>query len=99
MSHNLTIIQYNCGNSNHKATRPFFDAVIREKQQVLAVQEPYFNKHTKSTYCPPGYQLLLRAADNTKVCFMVSQSLRLEDWRVEDVGAYIAILPIPTGRR
>ena len=99
MSHNLTIIQYNCGNSNYKVTRPFFDAAICEKQQVLVIQEPYFNKRTKSTYCPLGYHLLMRAADSTKICFMVSQNLRLEDWQFEDVGAYAAILRIRTDSR
>lgn len=69
----LTVLQYNCGNSNHRGSRHWFDAASQAEHQVLAIQEPYFNKRTRSTYCPPGFTLLYEPYEATRVCFMVSK--------------------------
>src|SRR6266705_2303488 len=56
--HHLTIIQYNCGNANHRLARPLLNSLDPGKHHILAIQEPYYNTYTKSTYCPQGFQLL-----------------------------------------
>src|SRR5437868_2550624 len=88
----FTVIQYNCGNANQGAVRPFFDAASQAKHQVLAIQEPGHNKHTKSTYCPKGYVLSYEALLTTKVCFMVSRDIDVAHWRCRQYGPYIASL-------
>ena len=58
----FTVIQYNCGNANQGAARPFFDAAMQARHQVLAIQELSYNKFTKSTYCPRNFTLSYDAA-------------------------------------
>ena len=76
----MAILQYNCGNANHKSARPFFDRLDPDAHHIVAVQEPYFNTRTNSTYCPPGYHLAYRPDASTRVCFMVSRALGIESW-------------------
>jgi exonuclease III len=90
----LTILQYNCGNANHQKARPFFDAASQAKHQVLAVQEPGYLKHNKSTYCPRGFTLLYDALPTTRACFMVSKSLDMAHWSYKQHGPYIASLQL-----
>lgn len=69
MSYKLTIVQYNCGHSNAAASRALFDSFT--SPLVLAIQEPAYNRYTKSTYCPKPYQLAYEALPETRVCFMI----------------------------
>ena len=48
----LTIIQYNCGNANHRFTRPLLDSLDLGKHYIFAIQEPYYNTYIQSIYCP-----------------------------------------------
>ena len=68
----LTIIQYNCNNANQGAVRALFDSFSPQKHQILAIQEPGFNKLTNSTYCPKGYTLSFDPCLTIKVCFITS---------------------------
>jgi len=88
----FTVIQYNCGNSNHKATQPLFDSMPQARHQVLAIQEPGFNKLTNSTYCPKGYTLAFATLPTTKVCFMISREISAAHWKQTQYGPYIAAL-------
>jgi Endonuclease-reverse transcriptase len=87
-----TIIQYNCGNANQGACRPFFDSVTPADHQVLAVQEPAYNKYTKSIYCPRGFTLTYDALPTTKVCFMISKNIDLAHWKRRQYGPFTAAL-------
>ena len=39
----LTIIQYNCGNANHRLARPLLDSLDLKKYHILTIQELYYN--------------------------------------------------------
>jgi len=88
------ILQYNCGKANYKATRPIFDAVSHASHQILAVQEPGYNKHTNTTYCPKGYVLAYDNNPWTKVCFMISRELPIASWSYQPHGQYVAALRV-----
>src|SRR5437763_10059552 len=90
----FTILQYNCGNANYRTARPWFEAVLPADHQVLASQEPGYNRVTKSTFCPRGYTLLYEALPTTKVCFMVSNIIHTAYWTHIQYGPYVASLQI-----
>jgi endonuclease/exonuclease/phosphatase (EEP) superfamily protein YafD len=90
----LTILQYNCGNANHKKVRPWFDAASQATHQVLAIQEPGYSKLSKSTYCPKGFTLLYEALPTTRVCFMVSREINAAHWLYKQHGPYVAVLQL-----
>lgn len=92
----ITIIQYNCGNSNHKATRPFFEAISPKSHQVIAVQEPAYNWQTGATFCPKGYTLSYESHPTTKVGFMVSREISAAHWSRKQYGPHIATLYLQT---
>jgi hypothetical protein len=92
MSKDLKIIQFNCGNSNGKATRAFFDSV--EHAPILAIQEPGYSPYTKSTYCPRPYELAYEALPATKVCFMVRRDIGDAQWRRTQYGPNVAVLEL-----
>ena len=94
----LTIIQYNCGNANHRLARPFFDSLDPGQHHIVAVQEPYFNTRTKSTYVPPGYHLVYHPEAPTRVCVMVSKQLDVRLWAGHAVCEDIAVLTLETER-
>jgi hypothetical protein len=88
----LTIIQYNCNNANQGAVRALFDSFSPQKHQILAIQEPGFNKLTNSTYCPRGYTLSFDPCPTTKVCFMTSQDIDQTSWQRRQYGPYVMAL-------
>lgn len=88
------ILQFNCGLANYKATRPIFDAVSHASHQILAIQEPGYNKHTSTTYCPKGYVLAYDNNPWTKVCFMISRELPISSWSYQPHGQYVAALRV-----
>jgi Reverse transcriptase (RNA-dependent DNA polymerase)/Endonuclease-reverse transcriptase len=92
MDHSLTIVQYNCGNSNGKATRALFDSF--EAPAVIAIQEPGWNKMTKSTTCPRRYQLAYEARPETRVCFMIRRDIGEAHWRRTQYGPNVATLTL-----
>ena len=69
----LTVLQYNYSNSNHRGSRHWFDAASQAEHQLLAIQEPYFDKRTRSTYCPSGFTLLYELYEATRTYFIVSK--------------------------
>jgi len=92
----LIVLQYNCGNSNQKATRPFFDAATPAEHHVIAVQEPGYNSASKTTYCPKGYARAYQADPTTKTCFFVSKQINEAHWLHEQFGPYVAVLHLET---
>ena len=94
MNHKLTIVQYNCGHTNSRASRPLFDSFTQP--QVLAIQEPAYNRLTKSTYCPKPYELAYEALPETRVCFMVRRDVGAAQWKRRQYGPNVATLEIDT---
>ena len=92
MRNKTTIVQYNCGHSNGKATRALFDSF--EDPAILAIQEPGYNNYTKSTYCPKPYQLAYEARPETRVCFMIRRDVGESQWKRKQYGPNVAALTI-----
>ena len=65
----LTIIQYNCGYLNYKATCPLFNNLNPKKHQIIILQKPTYNKQTRKTYQPKGYYFLYKPDLITCICF------------------------------
>lgn len=84
------ILRFNCGLANYKGTRPVFDAVSPAIHQILAIQEPGFNYHSRTTYCPKGYTLAFEGGDTTKVCFMISKAIPLQHWEYRAHSIHVA---------
>ena len=79
----ISIIQFNCGQTNYRTSRPIFDALESANRTLLAIQEPAFSKVTSSTYCPRGFKLVYEANPATRVCFMVSENVEVGHWRCQ----------------
>jgi hypothetical protein len=90
----LQIIQYNCGNTNATASRALFDSFTQPR--VLAIQEPSYNRYTRSTYCPKPYQLAYEALPATRVCFMIRRDIPISHWKRTQYGPNTAALQIQT---
>ena len=87
-----TIVQFNCGHSNGQASRPLFDSM--EQAIVIAVQEPRYNRLTRSTYCPRPYELAYEAQPETRVCFMIRRDVGPSRWRRRQYGPNVAALQL-----
>jgi len=92
MNHKLSIVQYNCGQANAKATRALFDSF--EEPLILAIQEPGYNNRTKSTYCPKPYQLAYEALPEIRTCFMIRRDVPASQWKRRQYGPNVATLTI-----
>jgi exonuclease III len=94
----LTIVQYNCGHSNYRSTRPLFDCLDPEEYQIIALQEPAYNKQTRKTYQPKGYYLLYEPNPATRTCFLVSQHIDTQAWSYHNISPNIDKLQLATDR-
>jgi hypothetical protein len=90
----LTIVQYNCGHSNYRTTRPLFDSLDPEEHQIIALQEPAYNKKTHKTYQSKGYYLLYEPDPAARVCFLISQHINIQAWSYHTISPNIAKLQI-----
>ena len=61
---------------------------------MLAIQEPAFNKFTESTYCPRGFKLIYDAKPATRVCFLISEELGIDQWRYKVYSPHVIRLEI-----
>lgn len=92
----LQIIQYNCGNANYRMAKSLFDSLDPSRHHLIAVQEPFFNRAARTTYCPLGYTLCYLPKEGTRVCFLVSKRIRTQDWLAQLDGEDIITLSIRT---
>ena len=92
----LHILQLNCGNTNQTLYKGLLDAVSPRDYPIMALQEPWYNRHTSSTYAPRPYHLLYQPAASSRVCFLVSKTLSLDSWTVRHLSPYIAQLSLQT---
>ena len=95
MNSHLTVVQYNCVHSNAQSSRALFDSFTHP--QILAIQEPCFNRYTKSTYCPKPYELAYEAGPETRVCFMIRRDAGVTHWKRRQYGPNVAALILETG--
>src|SRR5450756_1026553 len=90
----INILQFNCGNSNNKSTRPIFDAVSPARHLLLAIQEPAFNSYSKTTYCPRAYTLVCEDDPTTKVCFIIDRNMDLSQWKYKSYSRHVATITL-----
>ena len=90
----LTIIQWNCGNSNFRQGRLFFDRLDPKKHHIIALQEPFVSKDTQHTYTPPGYYLAIGKDPSTCVAFLVSQEVHVRTWYFKEISPNQASLAL-----
>jgi hypothetical protein len=88
------IIQYNCGHTNAQSSRPFFDSLTQ--LMVIAIQEPGYNRWTRSTYYLKLYELTYEALLKTRVCFMINRQVGAAHWRRTQYGPNVASLTLDT---
>jgi exonuclease III len=92
----LTIIQWNCGNSNFKQGRLLFDRLDPKRHHIIALQEPFILKDTQRTYIPPGYHLAVSKNPSTCMAFLVSQEIHIQVWHFEETSPNQASLILHT---
>ena len=92
----LHILQLNCGNTNQSLYRGLLDSLPPRDYPIVALQEPYYNRHTSSTYHPKPYHLLYQPSVSTRVCFLVSKFLSLDSWTIQHLSPDIAQLSLHT---
>ena len=93
----LQILQYNCGNANHKGTRPFFDSLDPRIHPIIAIQEPMVTERSKTTYCPKNYRLSRAVSPATRVVFLIHDKLPLTTWTVIEETDYVERLVLHFG--
>ena len=92
----LSMIQFNCGNANGGVNRAILDALDPAVTLIVALQEPGYNRYTKSTYYPKGYHLLYEPVASSRVCFLVSKRLSLEHWAYRSISPDAAVITLIT---
>jgi hypothetical protein len=84
----LRILQYNVRKECTKVMTPLLEDDEVKNIDVLAIQEPWFNKKTGSFYNPgfSRFHLLHKTGEDTRTCFYVNKRLKVDDWDVEFSG-------------
>ena len=77
----LTILQYNIRGELGTITALLNDPIAR-KADVLAIQEPWQNVHTKSSYNPgnSGFFLSHKGEIGTRVCLYINKRIDVDSW-------------------
>lgn len=89
----LRIVQYNTHHSSDVQV-PFLHKAAKKKIQVIAIQEPYLNKHTKGTVTHPDYWTAILPSGKTRTCFYISKEIKTSQWRVSHHSDRISTLRI-----
>ena len=78
----LTILQYNMRRAREGVMAPFFEDEDNCHYSVIAVQEPWINSFTPTTYHPRGdrYELVYPSEGRARVCFYVNKHMPLTSW-------------------
>jgi hypothetical protein len=78
----LKIIQYNVQKSKDKVMIPFFHQKIAREADVIAIQEPWENPFTKTSYKPRDFYLVYHTEgqDRPRVALYVNKKLDINRW-------------------
>lgn len=75
----LTILQWNT-----QANKQALEVLLEEaKYDLLAIQEPWINPQTKSTYCPRSSQYHLVHQPGARAAILVKKRFDLSQWDYE----------------
>ena len=85
---NFAILQYNTMKSRDKVMAPLLRDPTIWDYDVLAIQEPWHNKHNNSTHhpCKDRFHLVYpepTEGESTRVCFYINSRLNRADWTVQ----------------
>src|SRR6187402_3869362 len=83
----LKIFQYNVQKSKDKVMAPLLASGAITSYDILALQEPWHNRHKNATYCPSSSAFFV-AYDNQerRCCFLINKSLDISSWDVDYSG-------------
>ena len=78
----LTILQYNTQKSKKKVMAPLLAEAAMQGYSILALQEPWQNKHMNATHCPQnsGFWPAYPPQFHSRACFLVNKNLPLSSW-------------------
>ena len=82
----LQILQYNVRHEALTTMAPLLHDDKIQQFDILAIQEPWYNRHNKSSFNPSssGFYLACRSKPDTRTCFYINKRLDLESWEFED---------------
>jgi hypothetical protein len=92
----LKIVQYNVWKSKRKVMEALLEDAAAQGVAVLALQEPWQNKHMNATYCP-GRSRFWPAYPNrfhSRACFLVNKELSLSGWSVNHLQPGLSTLTL-----
>ncbi|CRG90417.1 putative RNA-directed DNA polymerase from transposon BS [Talaromyces islandicus] len=92
----LQILQYNVQKSRDVVLASLFQDSRVLEYDILAIQEPWRNPFTATTYHPlkTHYQLTYMDDANTRVCFYIHKRIDPSSWSVSFITTDIAVLKI-----
>jgi hypothetical protein len=90
------ILQYNIQKSKTLVAAPLLADSAIAKFHVLAIQEPWRNPHSPTTYCPSSCNFYSSYLDSehTRVAFYINKDIDPSTWTVENPSPDLAILRI-----
>jgi hypothetical protein len=69
---------------NTEGNKQALEALLEEAQyDLLAIQEPWINRQTKSTYCPRGSKYYLTHSPEGRAAIFVSRRYEIGQWDYE----------------
>jgi len=75
----LSVLLWNTGG-----IKPLLEILLQEaKYDILCIQEPWINNHTKGTYCPQRAEYSLVHTPGGRTAIYVSKKLPASSWEYE----------------
>ena len=69
---------------NTEGNKQALEVLLEEAQyDLLAIQEPWINRQTKSTYCPRGSKYYLVHSEEGRAAIFVSRRYRVGEWEYQ----------------
>jgi len=77
---------------NTEGNKQVLEALLEEaRYDLLAIQEPWINKQTKSTYCPRGSKYHLVHKTSGRAAIFVSRKFDIGQWEYEATEDYYRV--------
>ena len=84
----LRILQYNIRKEKNGTMAPLLWGHLSHLPDIMAIQEPWRNPHSPTTYNPQdsNYHLAFAPTDHTRACFYISKQLAEDSWEIDQKG-------------
>lgn len=95
----LRILQYNIRHGKESNIIPLLEDTRIHEFDILAIQEPWRNKYSPTSYCPSRlpFYLAYPPLEETRVCFYINKRLHPDSWTVTNHSEDIQTLTIRYG--